>query len=61
MQHGKLLGTIREVDDATINVLFVVVLDEEERLIPATEDFILSIDEKKGTIRMSLPEGLLDG
>jgi 16S rRNA processing protein RimM len=60
-QHGTLLGTIREVDDATINVLFLVVLDEDERLIPATEDFILSIDEKKGTIKMNLPEGLLDG
>ncbi len=60
-QHGKLLGTIREVDEETINVLFVVAFDEEERLIPATEDFILSINEKKGTIRMNLPEGLLDG
>lgn len=59
-QHGTLLGTIQGVDDATVNVLFVVVLDEEERLIPATEDFILSIDEKQRVIKMNLPEGLLD-
>ncbi|MGI6571841.1 MAG: ribosome maturation factor RimM [Fermentimonas sp.] len=60
-QHGVRLGTIREVDNATINVLFVVALDDNERLIPATEDFILSIDEKRGMIKMNLPEGLLDG
>ncbi len=59
-QTGEHVGTVREVDDSTLNVLFVVVREEEEQLIPATEDFILAIDEEKGLIEMQLPEGLLE-
>lgn len=61
-QHGKHLGRIREVDDSTINVLFIVAREEdEEYLIPAAEDFMIAIDEEKGLLKMRLPEGLLDG
>lgn len=59
-QHGTQVGTIQGVDDSTLNVLFVVVHDEDERLIPATEDFIVTLDEEKKIIEMNLPEGLLD-
>lgn len=59
-QHGNLLGTISNVDDSTINVLFVLTKDEEELLIPATEDFITAVDEDKKIIEMNLPVGLLD-
>ena len=54
------IGTIREVDSSTINVLFIVIKDKEEVLIPATEDFILNIDNEKKQLHMKLPEGLLD-
>ena len=50
------IGTIDRVDDTTQNVLFQV----GERYIPAAEDWIKDIDHKARTIRMSLPEGLLD-
>jgi ribosomal 30S subunit maturation factor RimM len=33
---------------------------EKEILIPATEDFITTIDEELKIIEMNLPEGLLD-
>jgi len=59
-QRGEILGTISNVDDSTLNVLFVLLKDEEELLIPATEDFITAIDQDKKIIEMNLPEGLLD-
>ncbi|MDR1742864.1 MAG: ribosome maturation factor RimM [Dysgonamonadaceae bacterium] len=57
---GKTLGIVRSVDSATINVLFVVDSDNGEILIPATEDFIVSIDEDAKIIQMNLPEGLIE-
>lgn len=51
-----LIGTIDRVDDSTQNVLFQI----EERLIPATEEWITDINHKERTIHMALPEGLLD-
>lgn len=59
-QHGEIIGIIREVDHSTINVLFVVQHDEIELLIPATEDFIVAVDEGKKLLEMYLPEGLTD-
>lgn len=59
-QHGEQLGVIEEVDDSTMNILFVVRSDEKEYLIPATEDFIVAIDEENSLIEMYLPEGLIE-
>ena len=50
------IGTIDRVDETTQNVLFQV----GERLIPAADDWVTDINHKERTIRMSLPEGLLD-
>ena len=50
------LGTIDHVDDSTQNILFQVA----DSLIPAAEAWITDIDHKGRTIRMALPEGLLD-
>ena len=57
-QHGETIGIIREVDNSTINVLFVVEQDANELLIPATEDFIVAVDVEKKCIETHLPEGL---
>ncbi len=59
-QHGEVLGLIDEVDDSTLNTLFIVKDRDKELLIPATEDFIAAIDEEKKIIEMYLPEGLID-
>lgn len=57
---GMIIGVIEEVDESTMNVLFVVKDGEKEYLIPATGDFIEIIDEEKHLVTMSLPEGLIE-
>lgn len=58
---GRELGEITEIDDSTVNVLFTVTSpDGKEYLIPATADFVESIDENRKVIVMNVPEGLLD-
>lgn len=59
-QTGTEIGIITAVDDATMNVLFIVVRGTEELLIPATEDFITAVDEQERILEMVLPEGLLE-
>ena len=59
-QNGNELGVITEVDEATINVLFLVEKDDEKLLIPATEDFIVAVDKINRRVEMNLPEGLFD-
>jgi 16S rRNA processing protein RimM len=59
-QSGNMIGTISDVDDSTLNVLFILSKDDKELLIPATEDFIIMIDDENKVIEMNLPEGLID-
>lgn len=60
-ETGKVLGKIDYIDDSTANILFSVLTEDgREILIPANEDFITEVDEEAQTIRMNLPEGLLN-
>ncbi|MDR0542203.1 MAG: ribosome maturation factor RimM [Dysgonamonadaceae bacterium] len=52
------IGVISEIDDATLNTLFIVQRKDEELLIPAAEDMITHIDETKKKIHVTLPDGL---
>lgn len=54
------LGEVKDVDNSTINTLFVVEYNGKEVLVPAQEDFILDLNQKERTMLMQLPEGLLD-
>ncbi len=54
-----LLGKIADVDDSTINTLFIVEHNGKELLIPAQEEFIAEIDHNARTIKFELPEGLV--
>jgi 16S rRNA processing protein RimM len=56
--HTGDLGEIIDVDDTTVNVLFVVKFGEEELLVPAQEEFIVEIDRMHRVITVDLPEGL---
>lgn len=57
----SLIGTVSAIDDTTANILFSITTESgDEILIPATDDFVESIDENKREIIMSLPEGLLE-
>ena len=59
-QTGKSIGTIKDIDDSTINVLLVIEdEDRQQMLIPANEDLIEGIDLQRQTITMRLPDGLL--
>lgn len=58
--HGH-LGTLADVDDATMNVLFVIEQDNgEELLVPAHEEFIVGLDKENKELTVNLPEGLFD-
>lgn len=55
------LGRIVAVDDSTMNVLFAIErMDGEEILLPAHEEFIVSIEKKKREVVVAIPEGLLE-
>ncbi len=58
-RFGK-LGRITEVDDSTINALFVIDHDGKELLVPAREEFINHLDSRRRTMTLQLPDGLLD-
>ncbi len=58
--NGK-KGKIVEIDDSTANVLFVIdTTDGKQILIPAVEEFITDFDSKNKTIKMEVPDELLD-
>ena len=54
---GTTIGRIAAIDDTTANLLFEL---EDGRLIPANDDLIRDIDTKRKTIKMEIPEGLLE-
>ena len=60
VRAGKLKGEIVDYYDSEHNPLFGIDFGEGERLIPTTEEFIAGIDFDKETIKMILPEGLLE-
>ena len=53
------IGEIIDVDDSTINTLFVIDNDGEEILVPAQEEMIVGIDNDNKEIIFDLPEGLV--
>lgn len=57
---GKVVGTIKGLDDATANLLFIVDTGQGERLIPASHELIKKIDKHQQTITVAIPEGLLE-
>lgn len=53
------LGEIVDIDDSTMNTLFVIDNGGEEILIPLQEEFIAGIDQESREIIFRLPEGLV--
>lgn len=58
VRHGE-LGEITDIDDSTINTLFVIDNGKDEILVPAQEMFIESIDIENRHITFNLPDGLV--
>ncbi|MCJ8498211.1 ribosome maturation factor RimM [Chryseobacterium salipaludis] len=59
-EDGTHCGTICSVNDQTAQHYFILDLDGKEVIIPIVRDWILEVNREEKTIRMSLPEGLLD-
>lgn len=55
-----LVGEIVDVDDSTINTLFLVKNSKgDDIIIPASDDFITNIEEQKKKIYLDVPIGLI--
>ncbi|MCX6190509.1 MAG: ribosome maturation factor RimM [Bacteroidetes bacterium] len=52
----KLVGTIQDIENTGMQLLFVL---EDDLLIPAHDDLIDVIDKKKKIVYMNLPDGLI--
>lgn len=59
-EDDEQIGTITELYENPANVLASVKINGREVLIPLAEEFILKKDSKKKTLKVSLPEGLLE-
>ena len=57
VSDGRTIGNIAAIDDSTVNILFEL---KDGTLIPASDELITNIDAEQRTIRMNIPEGLLD-
>ena len=54
---GRTIGRIASVDDSTLNILFCL---DDGRLIPASEDLIIAVDQQARSLTMHIPAGLLE-
>ncbi|MXV49832.1 16S rRNA processing protein RimM [Pedobacter sp. HMF7647] len=57
--HGE-LGEIIEIHEYPQQYVAVVPYKFREVMFPLNDDFIVEIDEEEGTVKLDLPEGLLD-
>ena len=54
------IGEIIDINDQTMNVLFIVEHEGEELMIPAADELVVEINDEAMTITMDLPAGLVD-
>ncbi|HOW10686.1 MAG TPA: ribosome maturation factor RimM [Bacteroidales bacterium] len=61
LQESEFIGTVSSIIENPGQDLFSILSpDGREILVPLHDDFIIGIDWEKKTIRLSLPEGLID-
>lgn len=54
------LGKIERIDDFSGNIVFTILIDSIEVMIPLVEEQVLDIDYDKKNITLQLPDGLID-
>jgi 16S rRNA processing protein RimM len=59
-KHSGEIGLISDVDESTINTLFIIQKGEAEILIPATGEWITGKSDAKKELYVELPEGVLE-
>jgi 16S rRNA processing protein RimM len=58
-QHGK-IGIITGIMDQTSQPVFVIKNQEQEIMIPASDEIIVKVDRKNKCIEVNAPEGLIE-
>lgn len=58
--RSGIIGRIDAVNDSTAQPLFEVKNGDRTILIPIIDEFLIAVDRKQKTIKMNLPEGLID-
>lgn len=58
--EGAKVGTVAGIEPIPGNPCLIVETENGQALVPLAEELVLSVDEKSETLRMSVPEGLLD-
>jgi 16S rRNA processing protein RimM len=58
-QKGR-IGEIIQVDDYAGNLLLTVVFNQQEVMVPFSEDFLTRFDEQARELEMQCPEGIFD-
>lgn len=56
---GK-IGIIEQIDDYSGNLVFTVTHKGQELLVPFNENFLIEVNEIQKTIKLDLPDGLID-
>ncbi|SFI16790.1 ribosome maturation factor RimM [Halpernia frigidisoli] len=59
-QDGKSCGIIKEINDYIAQHYFILNLNGKEVIIPVIKDWVLEVSREEKTIKMQVPEGLLD-
>lgn len=59
-QNDESIGPIIDIDESTVNTLFLVKVEDEELMFPAQDELIEWVDEEKKVIKSYIPEGLLE-
>lgn len=59
-KDGSHIGVITDVDEQTDNAIFIVSHDDNEILVPASDDLIVEFDTDNRVMLMDLPQGLID-
>lgn len=54
------IGMINQIDDYSGNIVFTVNYRGQELLVPFNEEILVAVDDFQKTIKLSLPEGLLE-
>ena len=57
---GTSAGVIKEINDQTAQHYFILNLSGKQIIIPIIKDWILEVNREEQSIKMILPEGLLD-
>lgn len=59
-ETGRTIGTVAAHEDIPGNPCIVLRTERGEALVPLHEELVIEIDEENETLRMVIPEGLLD-